>query len=65
VGVALNIKAFLEGAVIGIFGDYILFVIIQSLAKTTPEWGTYGWGLFVAYNAAIVFWLRHALKSKD
>jgi hypothetical protein len=60
----LNIKEFLTGAITGVLGDYVLFVIIQALAKTTPEWGTYGWGLFAAYNATIVLWLRHALTSE-
>jgi hypothetical protein len=60
----LNIISFIKGAFAGVVGDYVLFVMIDSFSKTTTEWGTYGWGLFVAYNAAILFWLRHALKAK-
>jgi hypothetical protein len=56
----LNIKAFISGAFAGIVGDYVLFVMIQAFSKTTPEWGTYGWGLFAAYNAAILLWLRNS-----
>jgi hypothetical protein len=54
----LNIKAFIEGSIAGVIGDYVLFVMIGSFSKTTSEWVTYGWELFIAYNAAILFWKK-------
>lgn len=58
----MKILEFLSGALAGVIGDLVLHNIIQALSTATPQWATYGWGLFVAFNTAIVLWLRNALK---
>jgi uncharacterized membrane protein YeaQ/YmgE (transglycosylase-associated protein family) len=58
-----DIGEFLKGALVGIVGDYVLYNIIQSFSTATPGWSPYGWGLFVAFNGAIVLWLKHALTK--
>ncbi|HVP93236.1 MAG TPA: hypothetical protein VMS94_05800 [Acidobacteriota bacterium] len=57
----MNIASFLSGAFAGILGDYVGYVMIDALSKTTPGWSPYGWGLYVAFNGAILLWLKRAL----
>jgi uncharacterized membrane protein YeaQ/YmgE (transglycosylase-associated protein family) len=59
----MDIQEFISGAFAGIVGDYVLYNVIQALSTATPEWAVYGWGLFVAFNGAIVLWLKHALTK--
>jgi hypothetical protein len=61
----MNMKDFVSGAATGVVGDYILFNVVQALSSVTPEWGTYGWGLFAAFNVAVAFWLKHALTGSN
>ena len=58
----MDMPSFISGAFVGIFGDYIGYVMIDALSKTTPGWSPYGWGLYAAFNGAILLWLRSALK---
>ena len=59
----MNIQEFVSGAFVGVVGDYVLYNVIQALSMATPEWGTYGWGFFVAFNASILYWLKRALSK--
>lgn len=61
--VEMDIQEFVSGALIGVFGDFILYNVVQAFSKATPEWAPYGWGLFVAFNGAILYWLKHALSK--
>ena len=58
-----NVRDFISGAFAGVVGDYVLYNVVDSFVKATPEWAVYGWGLFVAFNGAIVLWLKHALSE--
>jgi len=57
----MNIANFISGALTGILGDYVGYVVIDALSKTTPGWSPYGWGLYIAFDGAILYWLKHAL----
>ena len=63
-GEITKIMEFIVGAFVGVIGDYVIYSMVDALAKATPGWATYGWGLFLAYNGAIAFWLGHALLSR-
>jgi len=59
----MNIQEFVVGALVGIIGDYVGFNMVDALSKATPGWSSYGWGLYIAFNAAIVLWLKRALSK--
>ena len=59
----MNIGSFISGALAGILGDYVGYVMIDALSKTTPGWFPYGWGLYVAFNGAILLWIKRELSA--
>jgi len=59
----MNIREFIIGALVGIIGDYVGFNIVDAFSKATPGWSPYGWGLYIAFNAAIILWLKRALSE--
>jgi hypothetical protein len=59
----MNIRDFIAGALVGIVGDYIGYSMVDTLSKATPGWSPYGWGLYVAFNAAIALWLKNAVSK--
>lgn len=38
--------------------DYIAYIIVDGFTKTTPEYGYYGWPLYIAGNAAVLYSLK-------
>lgn len=46
-------------AIILIIGAFVVYVLIQSLSQTYPEFGQYGWALMAAYIAGAALYLKY------
>ncbi|MCZ7358011.1 MAG: hypothetical protein O8C66_05885 [Candidatus Methanoperedens sp.] len=39
--------------------DYMAYVIVDGFTKTTPGYGYFGWPLYIAGNAAVLYYLKN------
>jgi hypothetical protein len=62
-GWELNVADWIGNAIMLVVGAFIVFVLIQTLTSSYPEFGTYGWTLMGAYIVGAAFYLRYALRK--
>jgi hypothetical protein len=60
----INLQEVVGGSLTLVFGDWILYVVINALAQATPGWASYGWGLFAAFNAFALAVIGHGLVGR-
>lgn len=45
-------------ALIILLFDWLGYVFIKTFSEATPGYGIYGWGLYIAMNAAALIYLK-------